>query len=495
MLKNSVRIDRYEFIYIGEIMDQSRTPLYSQLVRHASGSPLSFHVPGHKNGDAFPEAGQAFFKQILKLDATEITGLDDLHSPEGVIFEAEELLTDLYRTDKSFFLINGSTVGNLAMIMAAINEDDVVFVQRNSHKSIMNAIRLVKAKPVFISPEYNGEYGVAAGVSIDGIKAAISQYPNAKALILTYPNYYGLTYDLKSIINLAHEHDIPVLVDEAHGVHFIAGDYFPASAVKLGADIVVQSAHKTLPAMTMGAFLHYQTNRVSLNKLKFYLQALQSSSPSYPLMASLDLARLYLGTYSKEDLSYLKGEIGEFIKKLQTSGTIRVLQQDDPLKVTIQSQGAWSGFELQSRLESKGIFTELADPYNVLLVLPLLKQGMKYRLQEAAEKIAEIAGAMPDGKTNPEPKVNQKELSTLEVSYKEMEHQQTEHVLLQDAAGRVCAEQIIPYPPGIPLCLPGEVLTENDIETILFLKTKEAKIQGGENLHAGKIKVFKSWGI
>ncbi|MBT2684362.1 aminotransferase class I/II-fold pyridoxal phosphate-dependent enzyme [Bacillus sp. ISL-37] len=474
-------------------MDQSKTPLYSQLVRHINGSPLSFHVPGHKNGAFFPRDGQPFFNQILKLDATEITGLDDLHSPEGVIFEAEELLRDLYKTDKSFFLINGSTVGNLAMIMAAINEDDLVLVQRNSHKSIMNAIRLAKAKPVFISPEFIGEYGVAAGVSIEGVKSAISQYPNAKALILTYPNYYGLTYDLKAIIDLSHEYGIPVLVDEAHGVHFIAGDYFPASAVELGADIVVQSAHKTLPAMTMGAFLHYQTDRVSLSKLKFYLQALQSSSPSYPLMASLDLARLYLGTYSKDDISYLKEEIEKFKKNLQTLGAIRILQLDDPLKLTIQSNGAWSGFELQSKLESKGIFTELADPYNVLLVLPLLKGGMKHRLQEAAEKIAEVVSAMPDGKNKPESRVVHKTISTLEVSYKEMELQETEYVLLKDATGRVSAEQIIPYPPGIPLCLPGEVVTKDDINTILFLKGKEAKIQGGEYLHAGKIKVFKSW--
>lgn len=474
-------------------MDQSKTPLYSQLVRHINGNPLSFHVPGHKNGAFFPEEGQAFFNQILKLDATEITGLDDLHSPEGVIFEAEELLRDLYKTDTSFFLINGSTVGNLAMIMAAINEDDLVLVQRNSHKSIMNAIRLAKAKPVFISPEFNGEYGVAAGLSIEGVNSAISQYPNAKALILTYPNYYGLTYDLKAIIDLAHEHGIPVLVDEAHGVHFIAGDYFPASAVELGADIVVQSAHKTLPAMTMGAFLHYQTNRVALSKLKFYLQALQSSSPSYSLMASLDLARLYLGNYSKDDISYLKEEIEKFKKNLQTLEAIRILQLDDPLKLTIQSKGAWSGFELQSKLESKGIFTELADPYNVLLVLPLLKDGMKHRLQEAAEKIAEVVSAMPDRKNKPESKVVHKTISTLEVSYKEMELQETEYVLLKDAAGRVSAEQIIPYPPGIPLFLPGEVVTEDDIETISFLRDKKAKIQGGDYLHAGKIKVFKSW--
>jgi arginine/lysine/ornithine decarboxylase len=476
-------------------MDQSKTPLYDQLIKHQKGNPISFHVPGHKFGDVVLEKGQSFFAEILKLDATEITGLDDLHSPEGVILEAENLLTGLYQTEKSFFLINGSTVGNLAMILSVIKEDDVVLVQRNSHKSIMNAIRLAKARPVFISPEYDSDYSVAGGLTIEAVKSAISQNPNAKALILTYPNYYGMTYDLKSIIDLAHIRSIPVLVDEAHGVHFIAGDIFPPSAVELGADIIVQSAHKTLPAMTMGAFLHYQGRLVSLSNLRFYLQALQSSSPSYPLMASLDLARSYLGTYEDEDLLYLQEEIENFRSVVQKLDTIRLLNQNDPLKITIQSTGGWSGFELQKNLESKGIFTELADPYNVLFVLPLLKRRMKHRMGEAAEKIAAVVDSMPKGENKQEQKYINKEVSTLAVGYKEMEQQQTEFIPFEQSKGRICAESIIPYPPGIPLCLPGEEVKEEDLQTIVYLRKIGAKIQGGEYLHSGKIKVFKSWGI
>lgn len=476
-------------------MDQSKTPLYTQLVRHHRTKPLSFHVPGHKYGDVYPHEGQAFYGEILKLDATEITGLDDLHSPEGVILEAENLLSDLYKTNKSFFLINGSTVGNLAMILSAINEDDIVLVQRNSHKSIMNAIRLAKAKPVFISPEYDHEYGVASGLSFDAVKSAIKQYPHAKALLLTYPNYYGMTYDLKSLIDLAHEHHIPVLVDEAHGVHFIAGDYFPPSAVELGADLVVQSAHKTLPAMTMGAFLHYQTKLVSLSKLQFYLQALQSSSPSYPLMASLDLARSYLGTYGQEDLLYLKGEIECFRDELSQLESIHLMKHNDPLKLAIQTKGPWTGFELQRKLETKGIFTELADPYNVLFVLPLLKRGMNHRMLEAAGIIKEVTDSLPNGVAEFEPELSDKTISTLTIGYKEMESLETEFVPLEQSVDRVCAEAIIPYPPGIPLVLPGELLREEDFQTVLYLRKINAKIQGGEELRSGKIKVFKSWRI
>jgi arginine/lysine/ornithine decarboxylase len=477
-------------------MKQARTPLFDQLRKHIQGNPISFHVPGHKFGDVFTEKGQSFFSDILKLDATEITGLDDLHSPEGVILEAEELLADLYRTQKSFFLINGSTVGNLSMILSTINEDDFVLVQRNSHKSIMNGLKLAKARPVFISPEYDREYKVAGELSKDVVELALKQYPNAKALILTYPNYYGLTYDLKSIIDLAHAHGIPVLVDEAHGVHFIAGDYFPKSAVELGADIVVQSAHKTLPAMTMGAFLHFQSNLVSRSNVEFYLQALQSSSPSYPLMASLDLARSYLGTYCEEDLFYLKEEIERFRSVVKDIDTIRLLKQSDPLKMTIQTSGGLSGFELQRALEAEGIFTELADPYNVLFVLPLLKKGMNQRWLEAADKLAAISQTLSKGSPKTENHFeNKKGISTLAVNYKVMESQETELITLEEAAGRICAESIIPYPPGIPLCLPGEAISDDDLQTIIYLWNIGAKIQGGENLSAGKINVYKSWGI
>lgn len=474
-------------------MDQSRTPLFDRLIQHVEGKPISFHVPGHKNGTIFPGKGQRYYRDILKLDATELTGLDDLHSAEGVIQEAENLLSDLYRTERSFFLINGSTVGNLAMILSAVKEDDSVLVQRNSHKSIMNGLKLAKAQPVFLSPEYDQDAKTAGGIRWETVRNAISQHPDAKALILTYPNYYGMTYELKSIIELAHRHRIPVLVDEAHGVHFIAGKAFPESAVRLGADVVVQSAHKTLPAMTMGAYLHCQGSLLPFDNLQFYLQALQSSSPSYPLMASLDLARSYLGTYRQEDMDDLLETIGKFLGMITKLKGIRLIKQADPLKIVLQATGAWTGYELQHALESEGIFTELADPYNVLLVLPLLKKGMPHHLQEAAGKIAKVSDMIPVGQANSGFSFHKKAISSLAVSYRVMDSLETEEVRLDESIGRICAADLIPYPPGIPLCLRGERLSSEDIGTISYLQGAGAKIQGGESLQAGKIKVFKSW--
>ena len=310
---------------------------------------------GHKNGLLFSEKAKASFKELLKLDVTELTGLDDLHAPEGVIMESEQLLAELYGVQTSYFLVNGTTVGNLAMIMATINDGDTVLVQRNCHKSVQNGLKLVNANPVFLSPEFDEDWNVAGGLSYETCYSAITAFPDAKALIVTYPNYYGMVYELKRVITLAHEYGIPVLVDEAHGAHFIAGSIFPVSAVELGADVVVQSAHKTLPAMTMGSFLHFNSKLISEDLIKDYLHMLQSSSPSYPIMASLDLARSYLGTLSNAELLSLKNQITNFKKQLATINGIRVLDysggQGDLLKVTIQSTSADSGFDLQKKLK------------------------------------------------------------------------------------------------------------------------------------------------
>lgn len=475
-------------------MKQQQTPLFDQLLLHAGSNPLSYHVPGHKNGAVFPDEAKHYFENILKLDVTELTGLDDLHSAEGVILESETLLADLYGAKRSFFLVNGSTVGNLAMILSSLNEGDQVLVQRNSHKSIMNGIRLAKADPVFLNPEYHLDWAVAGGVSLEVVKEATKQFPAAKVLILTYPNYYGLAYEIKEIIKFAHEQNIAVLVDEAHGVHFAVNPLFPESAIALGADIVVQSAHKTLPAMTMGAYLHFNSNLQSVDKLTSYLQMLQSSSPSYPLMASLDLARSYLGTYSKEDISYLIQSVEGFKNQLDSLSDIKVLTSErykvDPLKVTIQSTKGLSGYEVQQLLEREGVYTELADPINVLLILPLLKKDMFFPFDDTIGKIHKALKNTCKTKAQAEPIKSSEPFSALSVSYKEMEQLTNLVIPLEESAGKICAEMIIPYPPGIPLILPGEKITKKAIEELIRLLKNKAKIQGGEYLAKARIKVF-----
>ncbi|MGJ7923148.1 aminotransferase class I/II-fold pyridoxal phosphate-dependent enzyme [Neobacillus sp. LXY-4] len=476
--------------------DYSKTPIFDRLVAHSNEKPISFHVPGHKNGGLFTEGGSSYYNQLLKLDVTELTGLDDLHSPHGIIQESEELLSNLYNVKKSFLLVNGTTVGNLAMIMASINEDDKVLVQRNCHKSILNGLQLANADPVFLSPEYDKEWKVAGGPSYETVEAAIKKYPNAKALILTYPNYYGIVYKLGKMIELAHSHNIPVLVDEAHGAHFIAGEPFPASAVTLGADVVVQSAHKTLPAMTMGSFLHFNSELISLEHLEKYLHILQSSSPSYPIMASLDIARSYLSSFDKEDLDYLQSQIIAFRRDLSEIPGIKVLGFErgigDLLKITIQTASTISGFDLQEKLEDLGIYTELADPYNVLLIAPLLKKGMDYPFKEVVSRISKAAAIWDHTivQTKHNSPYIKKGISKLNYSFKEMKVRKSKLVPIQEAIGQVAAEMIVPYPPGIPLLFPGEMICSDDVEQLKWLLTNRAKFQGGASLREGLIHVY-----
>ncbi|MDR7240332.1 aminotransferase class I/II-fold pyridoxal phosphate-dependent enzyme [Neobacillus drentensis] len=474
--------------------NQLKTPLYDVLVDHVKKNPISFHVPGHKYGQINQHQANRYFKQILQIDATELSGLDDLHSPEGAILEAEALLASLYQTKKSYFLVNGSTVGNLAMIMAACVEGSKVLVQRNCHKSVLNGLSIAKADPVFLEPEFNREWKVPAGLRIETVKEAMNLYPDAKALILTYPNYYGMGYELQEIIKEAHLHDIPVLVDEAHGPHFILGAPFPPSALQLGADMTVQSAHKTLPAMTMGSFLHVNSSRINHNKIREYLAMFQSSSPSYPIMASLDLARNYLATYTSIDLSFLLNEIQRFKQELADIPVIKVLEypnvNGDPLKITLQSRTGLNGFDLQRRLEEVSIYTELADPNNVLFIFPLLKEGQSFPVKEAVLKIKQALAGLPLKDSEEIPELASQNISTLAIPFKDMVNLTVKEIEITAALGEVCAETIIPYPPGIPLLIKGERITKDKLSQLSRLLSSGARFQGGSLLKDGMIKTF-----
>lgn len=473
-------------------MNQQLIPLYEALTKHIEKQPVSLHVPGHKNGLLLPNS--ILFQQMLQLDVTELTNLDDLHSPEGAILEAERLLATLYKVERSFFLVNGSTVGNLAMMLAVLEQGDPVFVQRNCHKSILNGIELTRAHPVLLGPDTIEDWGIAGGVSIETVKEAYSRHSNCKSIILTYPNYYGHIFDLKTIIEFAHEKGIPVLIDEAHGAHFIGGDYFPKSAIELGADIVVQSAHKTLPAMTMGSFLHVNSSYISVERVNHFLRILQSSSPSYPIMASLDVARHYIATYTVEDQQYLKNQLAHFKRELRAIEQIKVLEypngQGDPLKLTLQTKGNETGYELQQLLEEQGIFTEMADPYNVLMVLPLLKKDMFFPFAEIITKIKDALKAVHpvDGKNKKVIPFTGTRISTIDFHHP----LPIQSLFIKEALHHHSAEMIIPYPPGIPLLLRGEKIEEEHVESLFLLQEAGARFQGGDLLKEGKIKVFQS---
>jgi arginine/lysine/ornithine decarboxylase len=455
-----------------------KLPLLNKLKEFSSTNPMSFHVPGHKNGSH--TALESFhFTDLLKIDVTELNGLDDLHFPTGVIKEAEELLANLYSADKSFFLVNGSTVGNLASIYATCKQDELVLVQRNCHKSIFNGLALVGARPVLLPTEVDQTLGIALGVEQKSTIDIIHEHPSAKAIILTNPNYYGMSQNLEDIIEVAHRYGIPVIVDEAHGAHFIIGNPFPKSSLNMGADLVIQSAHKTLPAMTMGSFLHVKSSLVEERKVGSYLTMLQSSSPSYPIMASLDLARSFLENLTEEDIQEIEQQIHYFCNKLQEIPEIEVVHSNnhnykqDLLKVIIKSKNGLTGYELQKELEHENVYTELSDWKHVLFVLPLDK------MSNIEEAINAIRRAVKDKKGN---QLNKSFyypsiISQFPYSLKELMTKEKEQLPLDKAVGRICGLNVIPYPPGIPVILEGELIREEHAKYVKELHENGGYIQ------------------
>jgi len=473
---------------------QKKKPIIEGLERFRQQQNISFHVPGHKHGELshLPQA----FKDVMRYDVTELSGLDDLHYPEEMILEAEHLLADTYGAMKSFFLVGGSTVGNLAMIYATCQKGDTIIVQRNAHKSIFHAIELVGAKPIFVSPIWDERTLTATHVTFLDLKEAVENYSEAKAVVLTYPTYYGVTSnEIQQQITYCHEKGIPVLVDEAHGAHFQACSLFQPSALSLGADVVVQSAHKTLPAMTMASFMHVRSELIGADKIHHYLRMLQSSSPSYVLLASLDDARYYVQTYMESDGAYIIEKRNQWIEALRSISSLDVIEVDDPLKLLLRVKG-YSGFQLQEALEAKQVYGELADRNQVLFILPLLKQGHTYPFAEIRVRIKEAVTLLLEAAKTDNIKASQTAYKFVQLTepvytFDEMASLNKEWLPYMRTIGRISASMIIPYPPGIPLLVPGERITVAKLSQLEELLAAGATFQGNHRLTEKMIQVIK----
>ena len=473
-------------------MNQSDRPLVEALFNFKKQHPVSLHVPGHKHGmlSRLPVE----FRSALSYDFTELTGLDDLHEADGVIKASELLLSQLYKSTRSFFLVNGSTVGNLAMVYAICSPGDIVIIQRNAHKSVFNAVELTGALPVLITPPWDTSTQAPGTLAVDQVQEALDAYPEAKGIVLTYPTYYGVTgNDLKPIIELCHSHSVPVLVDEAHGAHFIVGEPFPKSALELGADVVVHSAHKTLPALTMASFLHVRSNFVEEEKVAYYLQMLQSSSPSYLLMASLDDARAYAASFNENDKQHFFELRKTFLEAIKNDTPFELIETDDPLKLLIRLVG-YTGFELQEALESQGIYAELADPFQVLFVLPLWNASSTLQLESWLTKMTEavtLLNKMPSGSVAaniPEWPVG---ISTLACPPSQWATMQVEWIPMEKSVGRIAGTSLIPYPPGIPLLMKGELIQDSHLSTLTDLMKMGTRFHGASRLVERQIQVLK----
>jgi arginine/lysine/ornithine decarboxylase len=445
------------------------------MAKHDSHRYSRFHVPGHAGKVPSQEDERRYFESIRRLDFTELEGLDDLHAPSGVIDEAQRLAAIAFGAEESFFLLNGSTVGNHAMILGTSSPGDLLLVQRNCHKSVLNGLMLSGVRAVFLMPRIDQQTGLMTGLDPTLVQQALQQYPEAKGLLLTNPNYYGMGTDLAAISQMVHAHNIPLLVDEAHGAHYGFHPDYPPSALSALADVVVQSTHKMLTAMTMGAMLHLQGPRVDRTRIKRILSMLQSSSPSYPIMASLDLARRNIAIEGHRLLDNTLQHVYRLRKWIDETTPFRYIKPGmdfetlDPLKISLwDSTGTLSGFELMTKLRHYGCFAEMADTRHVLLHFGLhTNEEDLIRLMEALTAIS--LDAFSEKKENSKASENIYAIQphpaiSIPVSFglpvERVASPTQLRIPLTKAVGKQSAEMVIPYPPGIPVLYPGETISE-----------------------------------
>ncbi|TVY06825.1 aminotransferase class I/II-fold pyridoxal phosphate-dependent enzyme [Paenibacillus cremeus] len=453
---------------------KSRAPLFESLHSHHAAQVLSFHVPGHKSRAGQLGDADRYYHDILKIDMTEISGLDDLHHPEEVIREAQELAADCFGAEETYFLVGGSTSGNLALLTASCRRGELVLVQRDAHKSVLHGLMLAGARAVFITPRVCKRTGLKLGVALEDLKLAMARYPEAKGLFITNPSYYGVAADIGALANLLHDHGKWLLVDEAHGAHFGFHPALPGNAMAAGADAAVQSTHKMLTSMTMGAMLHVQGERINRAALKKALAMLQSSSPSYPIMASLDLSRKMMHEHGEASINaglqavhtfndWIKSQSGWGIG--QVVGGNGIMQ--DPFKLALYDRtGRLSGYALKEALERHGCFAELADPVFALLVFSLAStvQDAERLVQALAEidlACEEPPPARPwtefDITTFGDETISEPVAFDLDTVLA-ADQDEIEYVPLEQCEGRIAAEMIVPYPPGIPILHQGEAI-------------------------------------
>ncbi|MFD0717105.1 aminotransferase class I/II-fold pyridoxal phosphate-dependent enzyme [Paenibacillus sp. GCM10027626] len=489
-----------------------RAPIVEMLDRHISSAPTSYHVPGHKFGHTLnsvhkyiPQMAESFAK-IMAIDITELTGTDDLHAPSGAIAEAQQLAAGCFGAEETYFLVGGSTAGNLAMLLACCGQGELVLVQRNVHKSVLHGLELAGAQAVFIMPDEDEGSGLLLPPSLTAIEQAMQRYPQAKAVFLSNPSYYGLSVDLRPYAELIHQYNCLLLVDEAHGAHYGLHPGFPLSAMQAGADAAVQSTHKTLSAMTMGAMLHIQGERLNRGMIRRVLTMLQSSSPSYPIMASLDIARAmidaegaFLFASGIEAAAAFQNWLDHSSHIFESVRCLHPLCRQDPLRVILHDRTmTMSGYDLMQRLEQHGCWAEMADSRYVVLLFPItaaltdvekLKEALKAielqiqqnRLQQA-ENVLHAVKAPASYEAISQP---------VHFRLHELSNQQTEKVLLEKAVNRIAAEPIVPYPPGIPVVYGGEKITKAMVDYLSRMGRLGARFQGAYRPDKGTIAVLR----
>nr|WP_253287475.1 aminotransferase class I/II-fold pyridoxal phosphate-dependent enzyme [Clostridium bornimense] len=460
-----------------------KLPLLNELIKYHKEDNLILSMPGNKSGIGFlrDDVGESFINRLGYLDITEVEPLDNLHCPEGVIKESQDLLRDLYGSKKAFFMVNGSSGGNLASIFSAFKEGDEVLVERNCHKSIYNGLILRKLKVVYIDSAIDEKNNISLPPDKKNIYDALSRAENPKGIILTYPNYFGISYDLEEIILDLKNKGLKIVIDGAHGAHFGFNDKLPKSVTTLG-DYVVLSAHKTLPALTQGGFLLVNNEE---DNIEFYIRAFMTTSPSYLIMASLDYSRYYLEKYGKDDYEDLIAIATKYREKINKLGKVYILGKEDMAcgydiditRYVMVLSKKYSGHKLLRYLRDSGIQGEMSTPNTVVLILsPFHGEDEFNKLYSVLDNLSFDDIISDEKYITYKYNIPIKKLEPYEVFDKKVKV-----VFLDNAINKIAGDAIIPYPPGIPLVVGGEVITKECIEIVKNYLRGNKQVIGVDN--------------
>ncbi|MCF8566277.1 aminotransferase class I/II-fold pyridoxal phosphate-dependent enzyme [Alicyclobacillus tolerans] len=460
-------------------------PVLASLIRHVQKSKLPLHVPGHKQGRILPaELGQ-WLGPAAKLDLTELPGLDNLQQPEGCIAQSQALAASHYGSDYCLYSVNGSSAAVMAAITAVSGPGHKVLFLNPFHQSAWRGLVFSGALPVFSSVGFNEVNLCFDPPGVQHVEAALKRNPDVRAVYLTSPTYTGQVAEVKSIANAVHEFGIPLVVDEAHGPHFGLAPGLPVHSVQAGADVVVHSVHKMLPGLTQAAWVHGQGPRVTRAALSESLKMLQTTSPSYLLMASLDAAQAWLRTFGAQ---FARSAL-QSLSGLDWGKPCAASPVTDPLRHFIPTGDLDASRKLQSLFETRGVYVEYADFMGVLSIFGLAARDRDVALYRSilCDWLSDNAqtGAMPKRSLSEEAKqvlnlAQRAQEPTLEVSPRDAYFAPQTKVPVEVCEGRVCAQTITPYPPGVPLLWPGQRIDSEAVRGLKILQTGRYEVHGIE---------------
>lgn len=477
--------------------DQNKAPIYEALENFKKMRVVPFDVPGHKRGRGNAELTSFLGEACLSVDVNSMKPLDNLCHPVSVIKEAEEIAAEAFGAANAFFMVGGTTSAVQSMILYACKSGDKIIMPRNVHRSAINALILCDAVPVYVNPDVNNQLGIALGMSVEQVEKAIEENPDAKAVLVNNPTYYGICSDLKKITELAHSKGMLVLVDEAHGTHFYFGDNFPITAMAAGADLASVSMHKSGGSLTQSSFL-LMGKQINSDYMRQIINLTQTTSASYLLLSSLDISRKRLALNGKEIFAqtvemaeYARSEINSiggyyaYSKELINGDSIFDF---DVSKLSVYTLPiGLAGIEVYDLLRDEyDIQIEFGDIGNILAYISVgdRKRDIE-RLISALFEIRRRFGKTATGMLSQEyvtPTVAQPPRRAF--------YAEKTSVPLEQAVGKVCTEFVMCYPPGIPILAPGELITEKIIDYIKYAKEKGCQMTGTEDINLEKLNVI-----